>query len=121
MRLIDFTPIHDRVLVHVEKPEEISLGGIFLLEEDRAKIVLGTVIKTGPGRPFKERDVKRKEKGTYLPTRQYMPMHVQGGDKVLLGQFSGYGDKLTFDDENYRLVFETAILAVIDEAYIKNF
>ena len=90
-------PLGDRVLVREFKNAgERSVSGIIIPEtvgEDRGA-KKGEVVAVGPG---------KFEDGILVP------MHVRVGDKVLFQ----WGDKLTIDGEEYEMVAESAILAVI--------
>lgn len=93
------TPLGDKVLI---KPfdgagtEKKSAAGIIIpstVEEDKTD--RGTVVAVGPGRV--------NEKGDTVA------MKVKAGDKVLFQ----WGDKVKVDDEEYYIVSESSILAVI--------
>lgn len=92
-------PLGDRVLV---KPEEIedtkSPGGIIIPDTaSKEKPERGTVVAVGPGKVGDDNDV--------------IPMSVKAGDTVM---FSKYGyDEVKIDDEEYYIVAESNILAVI--------
>src|SRR3989344_8803679 len=90
-------PLADRVLVRELKKEgERSVSGIIIPEtvgEDRGSRK-GEVIAIGPG---------KYDDGVLVP------MNVKVGDKVLFQ----WGDKLTIDGEEYEMVSESAILAII--------
>ncbi|PJE74409.1 MAG: co-chaperone GroES [Candidatus Taylorbacteria bacterium CG10_big_fil_rev_8_21_14_0_10_41_48] len=93
------TPLGDRVLV---KPylsvDETSPSGIIIPDTaQKEKPEQGKVIAVGEG--------KRNEKGDVLP------MRIKEGDTVM---FSKYGfDEIKIDDEEYYIVSESNILAVI--------
>ncbi len=90
-------PLGDRVLVRELKKEgEKIVSGIIIPEsanEDRGARK-GEVIAVGPG---------KYDDGVLVP------MGVKVGDKVLFQ----WGDKLTIDGEEYEMVSEGAILAII--------
>lgn len=90
-------PLGDRVLVRELKKEgERSVSGIIIPEtvgEDRGA-KKGEVIAVGPGK---------------FDDGILVPMHVRVGDKVLFQ----WGDKLTIDGEEYEMVAESSILAII--------
>ncbi|MSU56411.1 MAG: co-chaperone GroES [Candidatus Taylorbacteria bacterium] len=90
-------PLADRVLVRELKKEgERSVSGIIIPEtvgEDRGARK-GEVIAVGPGK---------------FDDGVLVPMSVKVGDKVLFQ----WGDKLTIDGEEYEMVNESAILALI--------
>ena len=90
-------PLGDRVLVReIKNAGERSVSGIIIPEtvgEDRGA-KKGEVVAVGAG---------KYDDGILVP------MSVKVGDKVLFQ----WGDKLTVDGEEYEMVSESAILAVI--------
>src|SRR3989344_3385294 len=96
-REVNVKPLGDRVLVRELKKEgEKIVSGIIIPEsagEDRGARK-GEVVAVGPG---------KYDDGVLVP------MGVKVGDKVLFQ----WGDKLTIDGEEYEMVSESAILAVI--------
>ncbi len=90
-------PLGDRVLVReLKSGGEKSVSGIIIPEtvsEDRGA-KKGEVVAIGPG---------KYEDGKVIP------MSVKVGDKVLFQ----WGDKLTIDGEEYEMISESGILAVI--------
>lgn len=92
-------PLGDRVLV---KPEDVAdektASGLIIPDTaHKEKPERGEVIAVGEG--------KRTDKG------EVMPMRVKVGDTVV---FSKYGyDEIKLDDEEYYIVQESNILAVI--------
>ena len=90
-------PLGDRVLVkELKNAGERSVSGIIIPEtvgEDRGA-KKGEVVAVGPGK---------------FDDGILVPMSVKVGDKVLFQ----WGDKLTVDGEEYEMVSESAILAVI--------
>ena len=90
-------PLADRVLVRELKKEgERSVSGIIIPEtvgEDRGARK-GEVIAVGPGK---------------FDDGVLVPMGVKVGDKVIFQ----WGDKLTIDGEEYEMVAESSILAII--------
>lgn len=98
-RSLDIQPMGDRVLVKpIEAGDEVSPAGIIIPDTAKQeKPERGKVVAVGEG--------KRTDRGEVLP------MRVRTGDTVL---FSKYGyDEVTIDDEEYVIVGENNILAVI--------
>jgi len=95
--LFKVQPLGDRVLVReLKKGGEKTVSGIIIPESasDDRGAKKGEVVAVGPG---KFDDGVRG------------PMDVKVGDKVLYQ----WGDKLTIDGEEYEMVAESGILAVI--------
>ena len=91
-------PLHDRVLVRrIEKAEQVR-GGIIIPDSAREKPQEAEVFAAGPG--------KVNDEGSRLP------MDVKKGDRVLIGKYSGSDIKI--DDEEYLILREDEILAVVE-------
>ena len=90
-------PLHDRVLVKRLEEEEQMRGGIIIPDSAKEKPQEAKVIAVGPG--------KLQENG------DRSPIDVKKGDKVLVGKYSGSDIKI--DDEDYVILREDEILAVV--------
>ena len=96
---IKWQPIGDRVLVEpIKEKDEQKKGGIIIPDTAKEKPLQGTVMALGTG--------KVDEKGAKVP------FNVKVGDKVLMPKYGGTEVKI--DDNNYQIVREDDILAVID-------
>ncbi len=95
---INLQPLGDRVVVQREESEETTAGGIVLPDSAREKPARGTIISVGDGRLLD--DGTRGE------------MQVKVGDKVLFTSYAG--DTIRINDEEYLLMREDEILAVIE-------
>jgi len=87
----------DRVLIQVSESEE-KAGGIIIPDSAQEKQQKGKVVSVGPG--------SRDEKG------QHMALEVKEGDTVLYSKYSG--TEVTYKDEEYLIVKESDILAIVD-------
>lgn len=94
---INITPLADRVVVEAAAAEDTSSGGIILPDTAQEKPQQGTVVAVGPG--------KVSDAGTLIE------MTVKKGDKVLYGKYSG--SDVTFDGNDYMIMRESDILAVL--------
>ncbi len=92
-------PLQDRVLVQRIEEEEKSKGGIIIPDTAKEKPQEGKVVAVGPGRL--DEDGKRT------------PLSVKPGDRVLFGKYAG--SEIEVDDENYLIMREEDILAVIEK------
>jgi len=90
-------PLADRVLVKPYEEKEVKKGGIIIPDTAKEKPQQGEVIAVGPG--------KVTESG------QKVTMEVKKGDKILYGKYSG--TEVTVDGEEYLIMRESDILAVI--------
>ena len=90
-------PLADRVLVRPLEAEEKKKGGIIIPDTAKEKPQQGEVVAVGPGRLD---DAGKR-----------VAMEVKKGDKVLFGKYSG--TEVTVDDDDYLIMRESDILAVI--------
>jgi chaperonin GroES len=93
-------PLHDRLIVQRLEEEEQRVGGIIIPDSAKEKPQQGRVIAAGNG--------KTTEEGKRLP------LDVKAGDTILFGKYSGQEIKL--DGEEYLIMREEEVLAVIDDA-----
>jgi chaperonin GroES len=94
---MQFTPLHDRVLVRRIEGEEKTKGGLIIPDTAKEKPSEGEVISVGEG--------ARKDSG------ELIPMSVKAGDRILFGKWSGTEVKL--DGEDYLIMKESDILGLI--------
>lgn len=92
-------PLGDRVVVKPIQREEVTKSGIVLPDTAKEKPQRGQVVAVGPGRMTD--DGKR------------LPMEVKVGDEVLFAKYAGM--ELKIDDEEYLILSEKDILAVLTE------
>ncbi|MBX6754084.1 co-chaperone GroES [Thermorudis peleae] len=92
-------PLGDRVVVKPIQREEVTKSGIVLPDTAKEKPQRGEVIAVGPGRLTD--DGRRLE------------MEVKVGDEVLFAKYAG--TELKIDDEEYLILSEKDILAVLSE------
>jgi chaperonin GroES len=91
-------PLHDRIVVKRQEEREVKKGGIIIPDTAKEKPQEGKVIAVGNGRV--NEDGKK------------IPLDVKTGDKILFGKYSGSEVKL--DDEEYLIMKEDDVLAIID-------
>ncbi|MCX7623784.1 MAG: co-chaperone GroES [Thermomicrobium sp.] len=92
-------PLGDRVVVKPIQKEEVTKSGIVLPDTAKEKPQRGQVVAVGPGRLTD--DGKR------------LPMEVKVGDEVLFAKYAG--TELKIDDEEFLILSEKDILAVLTE------
>ncbi len=97
-------PLHDRIIVQRIDEGEQKVGGIIIPDTAKEKPQQGKVIAAGSGK------VKDDGKRT--------PLDVKAGDSILFGKYSGQEIKL--DGEEYLIMREDEVLAVIDQADAKK-
>ena len=92
-------PLHDRIIVHRLEEGEQQIGRIVIPDTAKEKPQQGTVIAAGHGKV--KGDGKR------------IPLDVKAGDRILFGKYSG--QEITLDGEEYLIVKEDEVLAVIQD------
>jgi chaperonin GroES len=97
-------PLHDRLIVHRIDEGEQKVGGIIIPDSAKEKPQQGTVLSVGSG--------KSKDDGKRIP------LDVKAGDTILFGKYSGQDIKL--EGEDYLIMREDEVLAVIDGADSKK-
>ena len=90
-------PLADRVVVKPSPADEKTKGGIILPDTAKEKPVIGEIVAAGPGR--------RADDG------KVVPLELKVGDKILYGKYSG--TEVTLDDQEYLIMRETDIFAVV--------
>jgi chaperonin GroES len=91
-------PLHDRILVQRIEEGEQKVGGIIIPDSAKEKPQQGKVVAVGNG--------KVKDDGGRSA------LDVKAGDLILFGKYSGQEIKL--DGEEYLIMREDEVLAVID-------
>ena len=89
-------PMQDRVVIRALEETESMRGGLYIPDTAKEKPQQGEIVAVGPG---------RFEKGDRVP------MEHKVGQKVLYGKYSG--TEVTLDDEEYLIIKESDVLAVI--------
>jgi chaperonin GroES len=97
---MNIRPLHDRIIVQRLDEGEQKVGGIIIPDTAKEKPQQGTVIAAGNG--------KTTDEGKRIP------LDVAAGDTILFGKYSGQEIKL--EGEEYLIVREDEVLAVIDGA-----
>ena len=91
-------PLNDKIVVKRLEAEEKTAGGIVLPDSAREKPKQGKVLSLGEG--------KRLDNG------QRAAFQVKEGDRVLFTSYAG--NEVTIDGEEYLIMTEDDILAVVE-------
>ena len=91
-------PLHDRILVQRIEEEEQQVGGIIIPDSAKEKPQQGKVVAVGAGKA--DKDGKR------------IALDVKQGDTILFGKYSG--QEVRVDNEDYLIMREDEVLAVIE-------
>ncbi|RMD94609.1 MAG: co-chaperone GroES [Calditrichaeota bacterium] len=94
---MNIKPLADRVVVKPIEPEEQKQGGIIIPDTAKEKPQEGEVVAVGPG--------KITENGNKIE------MEVKKGDRVLYSKYAG--TEVTIDGEEYLILRESDILAIV--------
>ena len=97
---MNLRPLHDRIVVRRLETGEELIGGIIVPDSAKEKPQRGTVMAVGSG--------VVKEDGTRTA------LDVKPGDVILFGKYTNQEIKL--DGEDYLVMRENEVLAVIDTA-----
>src|SRR6195952_1413581 len=89
-------PLADRVVIRALDEAEQMRGGLYIPDTAKEKPQQGEIIAVGPG---------KYEDG------KLVPMSVKVGDTVLYGKYSG--TEITLDNEQYLILRESDVLAVV--------
>ena len=93
---LDVQPLGDRVVVLPMEETEQMRGGLYIPDTAKEKPQQGEIVAVGPG---------RFEKG------ERVPMELSAGQTVLYGKYSG--TEVTFDNEQYLIIKESDVLAIM--------
>jgi chaperonin GroES len=91
-------PLHDRILVKREEEMDAKKGRIIIPDTAKEKPQEGKVIAVGTGKVME--DGKK------------IPLDVKADDRILFGKYSG--SEVTVDDEEYLIMKEEDVLAIIE-------
>lgn len=106
--------VGDRVLIAVEAGEERSKVGLYLppTAVDNQAVQGGRIIATGPGLPMPDPAESSEEPWrTAARETRFVPMQARVGDYALF--FRRAAVEISFEKENYLVVPQTAILALV--------
>jgi len=90
-------PLSDRVVIKPAPADEKVQGGLYIPDTAKEKPQKGEIMAAGPG--------KVSDDGKLIP------MTVKVKDTVLYGKYSG--TEVTIDNEEYLIIRESDILAVV--------
>lgn len=91
-------PLHDRIIVQRLEEGEQQIGGIIIPDTAKEKPQQGKVVAAGTG--------KVKDNG------KRVRLDVRAGDLILFGKYAG--QEITLEGEEYLIVKEDEVLAVIE-------
>ena len=94
---MNIKPLADRIVVKMTEAEETTKSGIILTGSAKEKPVVSEVVAVGPGGIVDGKEVT---------------MYVEVGDKVVISNYAGTEVKL--DGEEYKIVRQNDILAVVE-------
>ncbi len=95
---MEIRPLHDKVLIKRLDLSETTEGGIIIPDTAAEKPQQAEVVAVGRGKILENGDV--------------LPLDVKKGDRVIFGKYSG--SEVSLGGEDYLILSESEILAVID-------
>ena len=95
---MNLVPLNDKIVVRRLEAEEKTPGGIVLPDTAKEKPRQGKVLSLGNGK--------------LMDNGKRAPFQVKEGDRVLFGSYAG--NEVTIDGEEYLIMTEDDILAVLD-------
>lgn len=90
-------PLADRVVIKMEQAQETTKSGIVLAGTAKEKPQIASVVAVGPGGMVDGKEIQ---------------MYVKTGDKVITSKYSG--TEVKFDNEEYTILRQSDILAVVE-------
>ena len=96
---MNIRPLHDRVIVKRREEDTTSPGGIVIPDTAAEKPIKGEVVAVGNGKLLDSGEVRK--------------LDLKIGDQILFGKYSGTEVKV--DGEEYLVMREDDVMAVIDE------
>ena len=90
-------PLADRVLIKMKEGEDTTKSGIILSSASKEKSQIAEIIAVGPGGNVEGNNIE---------------MYVKIGDKVIINKYAG--TEVKFEEEEYLIVKQADILAVIE-------
>ncbi len=94
---MNIRPLADRVVLKHLEAEEKTKGGIILTSSSKEKPQEAEILAVGPGA---------------VVDGKVVPLEVKVGDKVLYSKYSG--TEVKYDGEEYVIVKESDILAIVE-------
>jgi len=91
-------PLNDKIVVRRLEAEERTAGGILLPDSAKEKPKQGKIVSVGEGK--------------LLDNGKRAPFQVKEGDRVLFSSYAGH--EVTVDGEEYLIMTEDDILAVVE-------
>lgn len=110
--------VGDRVLVALEEGEERSKVGLYLppTAVDNQAVQGGRIVATGPGLPMPDPGDSGDEPWRVAAREtRFLPMQAREGDYALF--FRRAAVEITFENERYLVIPQTAILALVRDGY----
>ena len=94
--VIDFAPLHDRIVVRRIHEQETTSGGLIIPDTAKEKPQEGEVLAVGKG---------KMERG------EVIPLDLKVGDRVLFGRYAG--NEIVLHGEEYLIMREEEVLGVL--------
>lgn len=96
---LNIRPLGDRVIVQRDEADDRTEAGIYLPEQAKDTPKSGVVLAVGDG-------------ALNTDTGERVPLEIKKGDRVIFSSYAGTEIKL--EDEEYLIMSENDILAIVD-------
>ena len=90
-------PILNKIIVKLQDPEKETAGGLIIASAKNEGVVEGDVLAVGPG--------------AYDDKGKFVEVTIKPGSKILVN--AGAGMPLKFEDEDYIVILEDEVIAVL--------
>lgn len=95
--MMQFRPLHDRILVKRQEAEEKSPGGIYIPDNAKERPVQGEIVAAGNGKLMEDGMLR--------------PLEVKVGETVLFGKYAG--TEIKIDGEEFTILRQDEVLGVL--------
>ncbi len=96
---LNIRPLGDRVIVQRDEADDRTEAGIYLPEQAKDTPKSGVILAVGDG-------------ALNTDTGERVPLEIEKGDRVIFSSYAGTEIKL--EDEEYLIMSENDILAIVD-------
>lgn len=106
-------PVGDRVLIEPEESGSKTDSGLYLPQgvKEKDSILLGRIIKTGPGYPIPDPSSLDEEPWMRKSADKYFPLQAKEGDHCIF--LKEQAVEIIFEKKKYVVVPQSAILVLI--------
>lgn len=93
-------PLGDKIVVKREEKSNTTESGIMLVNDNKEKSRIATVVAVGKGKKYSDGSISE--------------MEVKVGDRVFLSSYAGDSADVTYDGEELTIIDQSQVLAIIE-------